>query len=151
MRITWRSAAVGLTAPAALAATAAATIAPASWQATAARHRHLVVTHTISVGHGPVSIGVDPLTNRIYVANINDDTVSVISGRTATVIATITLAPSPFSLAVNPLTNRIYVLNAAAGQPHKLFVISGRTNTVTGAITVHSPTAVAVNPLTNQV
>lgn len=141
MRITWRSAAAALTASAAVAATAAAAIAPAPAQATTARHRHLVVTDTISVGHGPGSIGVDPLTNRIYVANHDDDTVSVISGRTATVIATITLAPTPQCLAVNPLTNTIYVVNGAFGQPRKLFVISGRTNTVTAAITVQSPTA----------
>src|SRR5580704_7359541 len=40
-----------------------------------------VVTATIRVGGLPLAAAVNPKTDNIYVANTNDDTVSVINGR----------------------------------------------------------------------
>ena len=51
------------------------------------------------------------LENRIYVANFNDNTVSVIDGATNVVIATIPVGINPAGVDVNPLTDRIYVAN----------------------------------------
>jgi len=69
----------------------------------------------ITVGKHPVGIGVfDDDTNRIYVANGNDNTVSVIDGATHTVIGKpITVGKYPIGIGVNDLTNTIYVTNAA--------------------------------------
>jgi YVTN family beta-propeller protein len=50
------------------------------------------VIATIDVGVNPIGVAVNPTTNRIYVANDGDNTVSVIDGTTNTVIDTIDVA-----------------------------------------------------------
>src|SRR6266581_3601133 len=74
-------------------------------------------------------------------------TVSVISGRTNTVVATIPDGQGPFGVAVNPKTNTIYVTNPPS---ETVTVISGQTNTVVATIPVAGglPSGVAVNPKT---
>jgi YVTN family beta-propeller protein len=57
---------------------------------------------------------VNPIRNRIYVANAGSNTVSVIDGTTNTVVATVTVGTTPFGVAVNPTTNRIYVTNSGS-------------------------------------
>jgi YVTN family beta-propeller protein len=105
------------------------------------------VIDTIDVGNSPRSIAVNPSTNRIYVANIFDNTVSVIDGTTNTVIATVDVGNSPTDVAVNPSTNRIYVTSAGA-----VSVIDGTTNEVIDTVDVGgSPIDVAVNPDTNRI
>jgi YVTN family beta-propeller protein len=46
------------------------------------------VVATVGVGRSPFALGVNPSTNRIYVANENESTVSVIDGSTNAVVAT---------------------------------------------------------------
>src|SRR6266581_4240266 len=77
-------------------------------------------------------------------------TVSVISGRTNTVVATIPDGQGPFGVAVNPKTNTIYVTNPPS---ETVTVISGQTNTVVATIPVAGglPSGVAVNPKTNTI
>jgi YVTN family beta-propeller protein len=103
------------------------------------------VIATVDVGNSPRSIAVNPSTNRIYVANIFDNTVSVIDGTTNTVIATVDVGNSPTDAAVNPSTNRIYVTSAGA-----VSVIDGTTNEVITTIGI-SADGVAVNPDTNRI
>ena len=79
----------------------------------------------------PISVAVNPLTGDVYVANFNDRTVSVISGRTSTVTATIPVGTSPYGVAVSLLTGDVYVTNFSDGT---VSVISGRTSTVTATI-----------------
>jgi YVTN family beta-propeller protein len=62
-------------------------------------------------GHGPVSLAVNPTTNRIYVANEFSNNVSVIDGGSNTVVATVPVGSGPVGVAVNSGTNRIYVAN----------------------------------------
>ena len=57
---------------------------------------------TIPVGDNPNGVGVNPLTNLIYVTNQDDNTVSVIDGVTNLVITTIPVGSRPFSVGVNP-------------------------------------------------
>ena len=57
-------------------------------------------------------MAVNPVTNKIYVANQNSNTVTVIDGATNTT-ATVAAGNTPFAVAVNPVTNKIYVTNAA--------------------------------------
>ncbi len=40
------------------------------------------VTATLPVGSGPAALAVNPMTNKIYVANSNGSTVTVIDGAT---------------------------------------------------------------------
>jgi YVTN family beta-propeller protein len=104
---------------------------------------------TIPVGNGPWGIGVNVKTNRIYVANQDGDTVSVINGATNTVIHTIPVGNGPACVGVNPDTNRIYVANFISDN---VSVIDGATDTVIQTIPVgDDPNGVGVNPATNRI
>ena len=48
----------------------------------------------VTVGKSPVSIGVNPTTNLIYVANLESDTISVIDGATNRVTTTVMVYPA---------------------------------------------------------
>jgi YVTN family beta-propeller protein len=80
------AAAIALFAPAAATSAASATAAGNTPRAAAATPK---VTATIPVGGAPVGVATNPRTNKIYVSNNADSTVSVISGRTNAVVATI--------------------------------------------------------------
>jgi YVTN family beta-propeller protein len=73
---------------------------------------------TVTVGNNPTAIGLNPLTNTIYVANTNDNTVSVIDGSTCNgsdssgcgqAAATIAVGSIPLSVGVDPNTDTIFV------------------------------------------
>jgi YVTN family beta-propeller protein len=84
-------------------------------------------TTTVSVGSAPTAFAVNPATNKLYVANGNGPTVSVISGLTDTISATVTVGTTPTAIAINPITNTIYVANSGSGN---VTVINGATDTV---------------------
>ena len=69
------------------------------------------VTKTIGAGTGPYAVAVNPVTNKIYVANYSSNTVTVIDGATNSTTATVGVGVSPLAVAVNPVTNKIYVAN----------------------------------------
>ena len=110
---------------------------------------------TIEVGRDPFALALNPVTNRIYVANAGlgiFGTVSVINGSNDTLSGSpVVLGDSPHALAINPVTNKIYVINAR----FEVDIIDGATNTFTAtsfATTGLLPstlTAIAVNPVTN--
>ena len=52
------------------------------------------------------------VTDTVYVTNLSDGTVSVISAQTNTVTATIPVGGHPGAVAVNPLAGTVYVTNA---------------------------------------
>jgi YVTN family beta-propeller protein len=84
----------------------------------------------------------------VYVANIESNTVSVISGSTNQVIATIPVGTFPQYVAFNPNTGNVYVLNPGSGT---VSVISA-SNQVIATIPVGiDPEGVAVNPNTGNV
>lgn len=64
---------------------------------------------------------------RAYVANINDNTVSVIDSGTNTVIATVPVGQLPITVAVSPNGAFAYVANQGS---HTVSVIDAATNTV---------------------
>jgi YVTN family beta-propeller protein len=113
--------------------------------------RPVTVSATIPVGQGPNQAAVDPRTGAIYVTNFQDNTVSVISGRTNTVVATIAMGPGVSALqdGVNPRTSRLYVINEDNAMP----VINTRTNAVitTADLADSEPGGIAVNPRTNKI
>jgi len=91
------------------------------------------IVATIPLGGGPnitepEGVAVDPITNRVYVANFEPaGSVWVIDGRTNTLVATVPVGDSPFSIAVNLLTRRVYAANAG---DNTISVIDERSNTV---------------------
>ena len=64
------------------------------------------VTSTISVGRAPAGVAVDAITHTVYVANIADNSVSVINGATGTVTSTIPVGARPFAVAVDAAAAR---------------------------------------------
>jgi len=99
---------------------------------------------TVTVGAGPLGIGVDPTTDSIYVANSGQfgaansalgHTVSLIDGATCNATdqagcrraaATVTVGVAPWGIAVDQSTNKIYVANNTGGDtPAGLSVING--------------------------
>ena len=63
------------------------------------------VTATVPVGRDPMGVAVDPGTHTVYVANLGDNSVSVIDGSTRTVTATVPVGKGPFGVAVDPDTH----------------------------------------------
>ncbi len=106
--------------------------------------RNSTTTVTVSVGADPSSIAVNPVTNKIYVANIASNNVTMIDGATNSTI-TVSGGTNPGSLAVNPVTNKIYVTNQDS---NFITVIDGASNSTT---TVGVGGWVTVNPVTNKI
>src|SRR5713101_1730527 len=69
---------------------------------------------TIPAGANPLAAAVNPVTNKIYVANKNSNNVTVIDGANPTKTPPPPPVPAgtnPAGVAVNPVTNKIYVAN----------------------------------------
>jgi YVTN family beta-propeller protein len=109
----------------------------------------LTVLSTIKVGKLQKGIAVNPRTNRIYVPNWSDNTVSVIDGVTSTVIDTVKVGKSPSGAAVNDVTNWICVTNTA---DNTVSVIDGATNKIIDTVKVgKNPIDISVNPNTKRI
>jgi YVTN family beta-propeller protein len=74
---------------------------------------------------------VNSTTGRVYVADYNTDTVSVVDGSTNTVTATLHVGRGPTSVAVNEALNRIYVGSAL---DRALTIIDGATLRIVGRV-----------------
>src|ERR1035441_2847018 len=111
--------------------------------------RAQTVTATVSAGLAPIAIAVNPVTNTIYVANLDSNTVTVINGATNTATATVSTGTFPYAVAVDPVTNTIYVANLDS---NTVTVINGATNPATATVSTGTfPYAVAVDPVTNTI
>jgi len=87
---------------------------------------------------------VNPAGTRVYVANDNGDTVSVINTADNTVTATVAVGGWPCAIAVNPAGTRVYVANS---DDDTISVIDTADNTVAATVSVgDGPCAIAVNP-----
>jgi YVTN family beta-propeller protein len=108
------------------------------------------VIATIPLGMSPGPVDVNPSTNRVYVANMNDKpgTVSVIDAVGNTVMATVLVGSSPDAIAVNPVTNKIYV---ADHDDATVDVIDGATNQTMSVGVGTYPVAIAVNSVTDSI
>jgi YVTN family beta-propeller protein len=105
------------------------------------------VTATVGAGTNPDAVAVNPVTNKIYVANYSNNSVTVIEGAT-NATTTVGVGSSPRTLAVNPVTNKIYVAHSLS---NNVTVIDGATNATTTVGAGSSPVALAVNPVTNKI
>ena len=104
-------------------------------------------TVTIPVGTSPQAIALNPLTNKIYVANRESNSVTVIDGTNNSTV-TVAVGWGASDVAVNTVTNKIYVANAFADT---VTVIDGTDHSTTTIAVGNSPTAIAINPLTNKI
>src|SRR5260370_538592 len=106
-----------------------------------------IVPTTVNAGTNPNSVAVNPVTNKIYVANSGSANVTVIDGATNST-TTVNAGTIPVSIAVNPVTNKIYVANFTSTN---VTVTDGSTNSPTPVTTGTNPNSVAVNPVTNKI
>jgi YVTN family beta-propeller protein len=105
----------------------------------------------IAVGSGPVALALNPVNDKLYVANQSSNTITVIDASTNSVVNTVGVGKAPSAVAINSLTNTIYVADRDSGD---VAVIDGTTDTLTAQIPVPqtaSPISLAVNPTTNEI
>jgi YVTN family beta-propeller protein len=102
---------------------------------------------TIAAGSGAGYIAINPVTNRIYIANEFDNTVTVINGST-NATTTVPVGTLPIAAAVNSVTNKIYVVNQT---DETVTVIDGTSNTTTTVPSGPQPEDIAVNTVTNKI
>lgn len=112
------------------------------------------VTKSVGVLGGKIDgIAVDPTTHLIYVSNYNLNTVNVISESTGQDVANITVQ-SPAGIAIDPVKDLVFVASNTTSSAgiDSLYVISGATNTVLGAVPVgYGPANVALDTASNTV
>ena len=127
------------------------------------------VIDTINVGRYPHGVAVNEETNRVYVANLLSQdvslintwvglklhramfAVSVIDGYTNEVLTNVSVGTNPWIIEVSQTTNRIYVANYGS---YNVSVIDGENNEVIATIGMglfRTPGGIAVNEETNRV
>ncbi|MEH7149806.1 hypothetical protein V7095_05075, partial [Bacillus thuringiensis] len=80
---------------------------------------------TIPVGANPFGVAVEQGSGKVYVSNLNSQTVSIIDGNSNTVIGTVTVGPNPRGISIDPDTGNAYV--SVGGGANDVVVISGDT------------------------
>lgn len=100
---------------------------------------------TNGVEGNPMTIAVNPLTGRVYIAGSN---IEVVDQKTNHIVDTITVGSGQLNgVAIDPVRRRLYVVDDAQG----LFAIDLNTNAVVGNVDEANVYGVAVNPATNRV
>jgi YVTN family beta-propeller protein len=101
----------------------------------------------IPSGSFPIGIDINPITNKLYVANQFSNTISVIDIEKSIVEKNIDVGNSPYDVDVNPFSNRIYSSNRDS---NSISVIDGFTNNELTAIPVgKSPLGIGINLATS--
>ncbi len=113
--------------------------------------REMETTHTIPVGLHPTALAWDEQRRRLYVANANEDSISVIDTQKQTVAASFPLTPfsvtafglAPTALALSPDGARLY---AACGGINAVVVLEAATGKIEGMIpTAWYPNGLAIS------
>jgi len=99
----------------------------------------LAVSNTTCVGNNPIAMAQTPNNNYVYVLNQGDNTVSVFSANSNTVVGTITTANglglNPASVTVSVDSNWIFVVTSGDGtNPGALDIISAGATTVAASV-----------------
>src|SRR3989442_3329779 len=98
-----------------------------------------------SVNSQPQGVAVNVKMNRIYVADSQSSSLSVIDGFTNKIIASIPLGAVPHQVIVNQSTNQTYVAGTGVR------VVDDATNTLSYVIGAPAPFVLAYNPVTNRI
>lgn len=110
------------------------------------------VSNTIGGIDSPWGIGVNTVTNKIYVAEDVNGAIDVINGATHSVATRITgIGNNPTDVAVDKVANKVYVTDPSIPA---VFIINGATDTLItelqNATSLTSPLGVAVDPSTHR-
>jgi YVTN family beta-propeller protein len=104
------------------------------------------------MGISPEAIAVDPTTHKVYVANRDSNSVSVIDGTTGKVLSNnIRVGIGPTAIAVNPTTNVTYVANRDSNSVSVIDEAYIKGSTAANITVGISPTVIAVDPTTNMI
>ena len=107
------------------------------------------VIHGFQVSNNPYGFAINTVTNTLYIANSEDDSVSVVDGNGNQEIKVLNVGKYPFEIAIDEVANKIYVLNYDGSS---ISVINGKDNTIENTINVSSyPTDIAVNENLKQI
>jgi YVTN family beta-propeller protein len=93
------------------------------------------LTGVVPVGTTPTAMAANPVTNKIYVANKDNNNVTVVDGAT-NATSTINAGTLPFAVALNPVTNQVYV---ASNSSNNVTVIDAGNSVV-------ATVSVGINP-----
>jgi YVTN family beta-propeller protein len=103
----------------------------------------------VDVGDAPHGVAVNAAAKRVYVANHNDDTLSIINTDTYALVHTVAVGDGPNGVAYNPANDRIYVANRNS---NTVSVLRASDYALVKTIAVGSqPNGLAVNPGTNRI
>jgi YVTN family beta-propeller protein len=104
---------------------------------------------TVAVGDAPHGVAVNSVNDRLYVANHNGDSLTVIDSTDYTKIRTTAVGNGPNGVAYNPTNNRVYV---ALRNSNRVKVLRANGSEILETIDVGSqPNGVAVNHVTNKI
>ena len=120
-----------------------------TWSVSAQASTIYPITATVAVGGNPLGVAVDPTSHVAYVANANDNSLSVIDGTTDTVTHTVGVGVGPVGAAVDPTRHAVYVTEPFSDT---VSVVSEVSNTVTHTVgfpTGSNPDPVAIDPGTH--
>src|SRR3990170_4249425 len=114
------------------------------------------VIATVIVGTRPGVIAILPDGSRVYVANLNSNTVSVIQTSNNGVIATVSenVGPTPIGIAITGDNSKLYVANFGTPDTpgNTVSIIDIGSNEVINTVTVEpNPIAILINPDSSRV
>ena len=110
--------------------------------------KHELLT-SIQVGDLPIGITSNPITNKIYVTNNNDNTILIIDSTSNKIINSLDVEKGPSGIDVNPNTNQIYVSNYYSDS---ISVIDGFNDSLMDVIIVNdTPRNIVINNITDKI
>jgi YVTN family beta-propeller protein len=104
----------------------------------------LSTPRVIPTGRIPCAIGINARTDTVYVVNYEDNSVTVIDGKTSGLVTAIAVGKRPQAIAVDAVHNLIYVANTKG---ENVTVIDGASNKAIATMHAgHAPYALAIDP-----
>ena len=87
-------------------------------------HNNFIKSNLLIICDQPLASSINPIINIAYVANFEGNTISVIDGKTNSVVNTIKVGTHPDAVSVDPQTTMVYVANFG---DNTISVIDGKT------------------------
>jgi YVTN family beta-propeller protein len=101
----------------------------------------------LNAGEIPCAVAVDYSSGKAFVANFGSSNVTVIDGRSDSVIGTVSTGPKPQAIAVDSTNHKVFVVSTHEGTAT---VLDGTNNSVLAvAQTRKAPFAIALNSKTH--
>lgn len=98
---------------------------------------------TVPIGAGVnglnQGIAVDATRQRVYVTNMDDNTVTIINTATNTVAATVQVGVQPQGVAVDPEAGLVYVANTGVNREGTVTILDAASGAIRGTVAVGAP------------